>query len=125
MPCSWHPAPLFAHHDWSCFLSGVIADLRAQLKASIASHETMQTQSIALSQLQKQMKSVAKLQQEHSKQARDIGSLKSQISASAERHRQLICQVLLLYPGMFVYMYTIVYTYTIVGVATQMLSVHR
>lgn len=78
---------------WSPLLQGVLEDLRAQLKASMVSHETMQSQSAALAELQHQMHTMAKLQQELMTQARVIGSLKTQIGASAEQHRQLICQV--------------------------------
>ena len=74
-------------------MQGVIADLRTQLKASIASHETMQSQSAALTELQHQMHHMAKLHPELTRQAGIIGSLKTQILASAEHHRQLICQV--------------------------------
>ena len=71
----------------------MLEDLRAQLKASMVSHETMQSQSAALAELQHQMHTMAKLQQELMTQAQVIGSLKTQIGASAEQHRQLICQV--------------------------------
>lgn len=78
---------------WGFLVQGVILDLRTQLKTSIASHETMQSHSAALTDLQHQMHDMAKPQQELMRQAGDIGSLKSQLDASAERHRRLTFQV--------------------------------
>ena len=69
-------------------------DLRAQLKASIASHETVQSQAAALTELERQMHNMAELQQELMRQAGVIGSLETQIDAGVERHRQLMRQVL-------------------------------
>lgn len=80
---------------------GVIKDLRTQLSVSITSHDMLQSQSTALTELQNQMHNIAQLQPELLRQAGDIGSLKSQIGASAERHTQLICQVFVTLPVKF------------------------
>lgn len=74
-------------------LSGVIVELRAQLKASIKHQEAMRTNSSALAELQNQKQTTANLNQELTRQAVVIRDLKAQLGASAERHMQMTRQV--------------------------------
>ena len=71
-------------------MSGVIVDLRSQLKASAESRVTMQSQSSAFKDLRSHIQTIA---DKLTEQAGAVGKLKTQMGTSAERHRQLACQV--------------------------------